>query len=125
MSPPELSSTAPVANMAIPSTSGEPSRPSPGSGGVGESVIRLMTRLSIEHQAVNLSQGFPNEAPPLPVRMALAKAVLSGVADSSSFPADEKAVEDFLRTMLQAGKEEGGGQFYPQKRITQLYKRNK
>ena len=107
MSPPELSSTAPVANMAIPSTSGEPSRPSPGSGGVGESVIRLMTRLSIEHQAVNLSQGFPNEAPPLPVRMALAKAVLSGVADSSSFPADEKAVEDFLRTMLQAGKEEG------------------
>ena len=30
---------------------------------VKETVIRLMTRLAIEHQAVNLSQGFTDEAP--------------------------------------------------------------
>ena len=30
---------------------------------VKESVIRLMTRLAVEHQAVNLSQGFTDEAP--------------------------------------------------------------
>jgi hypothetical protein len=29
-----------------------------------ESTIRLMTRLAMEHGATNLSQGFPNEAPP-------------------------------------------------------------
>ena len=46
--------------------------------GVKESVIRLMTRLSIQYNAVNLSQGFPNEPPPSRVRLALAHAVLSG-----------------------------------------------
>lgn len=45
---------------------------------VKESVIRLMTRLAIQHQAVNLSQGFPNEPPPEKLRLALAHAVLSG-----------------------------------------------
>jgi aspartate/methionine/tyrosine aminotransferase len=45
---------------------------------VKESVIRKMTCLAVEHSAVNLSQGFPNEAPPLNVRLALAHAVLTG-----------------------------------------------
>lgn len=45
---------------------------------VKESVIRLMTRLAIQHKAVNLSQGFPNEPPPEKLRLALAHAVLSG-----------------------------------------------
>ena len=31
---------------------------------VKESTIRLMTRLAVQHGAVNLSQGFPNEPPP-------------------------------------------------------------
>jgi aminotransferase len=45
---------------------------------VKESVIRLMTRLAMQHDAVNLSQGFPNEPPPRKVKLALAQAVLSG-----------------------------------------------
>mmetsp|Transcript_2068 Transcript_2068/g.5471 ORF Transcript_2068/g.5471 Transcript_2068/m.5471 type:complete len:460 (+) Transcript_2068:106-1485(+) len=45
---------------------------------VKESQIRKMTRLAIEHDAVNLSQGFPNESPPWIVRLALAQGVLSG-----------------------------------------------
>ena len=32
-------------------------------GKVTESVIRKMTRLAMQHGAVNLSQGFPNEGP--------------------------------------------------------------
>mmetsp|Transcript_28209 Transcript_28209/g.40409 ORF Transcript_28209/g.40409 Transcript_28209/m.40409 type:complete len:434 (-) Transcript_28209:258-1559(-) len=47
--------------------------------GIGESTIRLMTRLCMQHSAVNLSQGYPNEPPPLAVRLALATSVLSGV----------------------------------------------
>jgi aspartate/methionine/tyrosine aminotransferase len=45
---------------------------------VKESVIRLMTRLALKYNAVNLSQGFPNEPPPAKMRLALAQAVLSG-----------------------------------------------
>jgi aspartate/methionine/tyrosine aminotransferase len=47
-------------------------------GAVKESTIRMMTRLAQEHKAVNLSQGFPNEAPPLLLKLSLAHAVLSG-----------------------------------------------
>ena len=45
---------------------------------VQESQIRKMTRLAMEYQAVNLSQGFPNESPPWIVKLALAHGVLSG-----------------------------------------------
>ncbi|KAL9179769.1 hypothetical protein ACHAXT_007739 [Thalassiosira profunda] len=55
---------------------------------VKESVIRLMTRLAQQHGAVNLSQGFPNEAPPAKVRLALAHAVISGNGIAT---ADEQA----------------------------------
>mmetsp|Transcript_5711 Transcript_5711/g.8402 ORF Transcript_5711/g.8402 Transcript_5711/m.8402 type:complete len:493 (-) Transcript_5711:1087-2565(-) len=48
---------------------------------VKESVIRLMTRLAMQYNAVNLSQGFPNEPPPRKVKLALAQAVLSGKDD--------------------------------------------
>lgn len=65
----------------LPATAPDKAADSP-----GESVIRLMTRISAEEGAVNLSQGFPNEPPPLAVRVALARAVL-GLADS------EKAVQ--------------------------------
>jgi aspartate/methionine/tyrosine aminotransferase len=43
-----------------------------------ESVIRKMTRLAMEHQAINLSQGFPDFDPPLAVREAAARAVMDG-----------------------------------------------
>lgn len=56
---------------------------------VQESVIRKMTRLAAQYNAVNLSQGFPNEPPPRKVRLALALSVLSGnVVDSK----DEKGL---------------------------------
>ena len=43
-----------------------------------ESVIRKMTRLAIEHKAINLSQGFPDFDPPLALREAAVKAILDG-----------------------------------------------
>ena len=43
-----------------------------------ESVIRKMTRLATEHQAINLSQGFPDFDPPLALKEAAAKAVMDG-----------------------------------------------
>jgi aspartate/methionine/tyrosine aminotransferase len=49
-----------------------------GNGAVNESVIRMFSRLAQERGAVNLSQGFPNEAPPLKLKLSLAYAVLSG-----------------------------------------------
>ena len=39
-----------------------------------ESVIRAMTRLSNQHGAINLSQGFPDFDPPEPVLAALERA---------------------------------------------------
>ena len=51
---------------------------------VKESVIRMMTRLAIEFDAVNLSQGFPNEGPPWEMRLALAHGVLNGHANGQS-----------------------------------------
>src|SRR3990170_2484751 len=43
-----------------------------------ESVIREMTRLSIQHDAINLSQGYPDFDPPLELREAVAQAVRDG-----------------------------------------------
>jgi aspartate/methionine/tyrosine aminotransferase len=76
-------------------------------GDVKESVIRKMTRLAIEHDAVNLSQGFPNEGPPLKLRMALAHGVLTGQAiqDCDS----EQDLQKSLVELLQNHSEENGG----------------
>ena len=57
--------------------------PKPPQPKVQESVIRKMTRLAAEYNAVNLSQGFPNEPPPRKVRLALAQGVLSGSVGSN------------------------------------------
>ena len=43
-----------------------------------DSVIRRMTRISDEHGAINLSQGFPDFDPPKPILDALAKAAYEG-----------------------------------------------
>ncbi len=43
-----------------------------------DSVIRRMTRISDEHGAINLSQGFPDFDPPRPILDALAKAAYAG-----------------------------------------------
>ena len=44
----------------------------------GESVIRHMTRLAVQHNAVNLAQGFTDEAPPYPMVWAAVAALLGG-----------------------------------------------
>jgi len=54
-----------------------------GEGGTGksevtESLIRKMTRLAMQHDAVNLSQGFPNEGPPIEPVLGIASAVIGG-----------------------------------------------
>ena len=43
-----------------------------------DSVIRRMTRISDEHGAINLSQGFPDFNPPREILDALAKAAHAG-----------------------------------------------
>ena len=82
---------------------------------VKESVIRLMTRLAIQHEAVNLSQGFPNEPPPERMRLALAHAVLSGKVHSddeasrlSDVPAHElsASIVDLLTTATRSTTED-------------------
>ena len=44
----------------------------------GESVIRHMTRLAVQHDAVNLAQGFTDEAPPYSMVWAAVAALLGG-----------------------------------------------
>jgi aspartate/methionine/tyrosine aminotransferase len=43
-----------------------------------ESIIRMMTRLAMEHEAINLSQGFPDFDTPEPVKEAAARAIRDG-----------------------------------------------
>jgi len=45
---------------------------------VGTSVFEVMSRLAIEHKAINLGQGFPDDPGPLDVRMKAAEAVVDG-----------------------------------------------
>ncbi len=47
-----------------------------------ESVIRMMTRLAVQHEAVNLSQGFTDEAPDFDLAWAGIKAVLGGTDEA-------------------------------------------
>ncbi len=42
-----------------------------------ESVIREMTRLALEHKAVNLAQGFPDFSAPEVIKQAAAEAIAS------------------------------------------------
>ena len=47
--------------------------------GYGTSVFEVMSRLAIEHNSINLGQGFPDEDGPLDVRQAAADALLTGL----------------------------------------------
>eukprot|EP00922_Rhytidocystis_sp_ex-Travisia-forbesii_P021997 GHVS01032214.1.p1 GENE.GHVS01032214.1~~GHVS01032214.1.p1 ORF type:complete len:466 (+),score=37.00 GHVS01032214.1:30-1400(+) len=49
--------------------------------GFSESVIRYMTRLALEHKAVNLSQGFPNEHPESGMQWEAIAAMAAGTAE--------------------------------------------
>lgn len=79
---------------------------------VQESQIRKMTRLAIEYQAVNLSQGFPNESPPWIVKLALAHGVLSGRpykgGDSAGSTAEERMQSSLSNMVALGGGNDGG-----------------
>uniref|UniRef100_A0A0G4GPH6 Aminotransferase class I/classII large domain-containing protein n=1 Tax=Chromera velia CCMP2878 TaxID=1169474 RepID=A0A0G4GPH6_9ALVE len=65
---------------------------------VSESVIRLMSRLAIQHDAVNLSQGFPNE-PPMPEGVSsLVCGLLGGTPDRQAELASS-SVGDLLQAV--------------------------
>ena len=51
---------------------------------IKETVIRLMTRLAIEHDAVNLSQGFTDEAPVFDMVWGAFAASLGGTPEGES-----------------------------------------
>jgi aspartate/methionine/tyrosine aminotransferase len=91
--------------MTTPNQNGNTTAPT---GAVKESTIRMMTRLAQEYNAVNLSQGFPNEAPPRLLKLSLAHAVLSGQSfhgeDPSTF-SEEFLVESLSQLLLSASSD--------------------
>lgn len=54
-------------------------RPALRTANFGESTIREMTRLAIAHNAINLSQGFPDFDPPMAVLQAAVDAIKGGI----------------------------------------------
>lgn len=73
---------------------------SPRLHGLRESVIREMTRLAIEHNAINLSQGFPDFAPPPEIIAAAHQALDDGFnqyAVTWGVPALRMAIHDYMR----------------------------
>ena len=48
---------------------------------VDESVIRRMTRLAVRHHAINLAQGFTDEAPPFPMVWEAVLTLLGGTGE--------------------------------------------
>lgn len=58
-----------------------------------ESQIRKMTRLAMQHGAVNLAQGFPNEGPEFEAKFGVIEAILSG---SSAGSLSTSTVSSFL-----------------------------
>jgi len=46
--------------------------------GMGTTIFSVMSALAVEHRAINLGQGFPDEDGPLAIREAAAKALVDG-----------------------------------------------
>lgn len=67
---------------------------------VTESTIRLMSRLARQYNAVNLSQGIPNEGPPRILRMALAHSVLTGQPPQAFDFSEDGLTEDVIQNSL-------------------------
>ena len=67
-----------------------------------ESVIREMTRLALKHNAVNLSQGFPDFAAPLEIKEAARQAISDDINQYAitwgAKPLRDAIVEKFQRT---------------------------
>lgn len=71
-----------------------------------DSVIRRMTRISDEHGAINLSQGFPDFDPPKPILDALAKVAYEGPHQYSVTYGAENLREALARKASKAMKRE-------------------
>ena len=71
-----------------------------------DSVIRRMTRISDEHGAINLSQGFPDFDPPKPILDALAKVAYEGPHQYSVTYGAEDLREALARKASKAMKRE-------------------
>ena len=64
-----------VASITIPGDETRPRFRSERAAGLNESVIREMSRLAIQHKAVNLAQGFPDFAAPANLKQAACDAI--------------------------------------------------
>ena len=53
-------------------------RANPVFAGMGTTIFSVMSALAVEHRAINLGQGFPDEDGPLAIREAAAKALIDG-----------------------------------------------
>ncbi|MFN8483877.1 MAG: aminotransferase class I/II-fold pyridoxal phosphate-dependent enzyme [Anaerolineae bacterium] len=74
--------------------------------GLTESLIREMTRLAIAHNAINLSQGFPDFATPAELKQAAADAIMSDhnqYAITWGQPAMRQAIADKLNAWYDMG----------------------
>src|SRR5262245_1762210 len=68
--------------------------------GLRESVIREMTRIAIEHDAINLSQGFPDFSPPPEIIAAAHRALDEGFnqyAVTWGVPALRLAIAEYMQ----------------------------
>lgn len=70
-------------------------KPNPVFGGLGTTIFTVMSALAVEHKALNLGQGFPDEDGPLSLRETAARALIEGpnqYAPSPGMPALRQAV---------------------------------
>jgi aspartate/methionine/tyrosine aminotransferase len=79
-----------------------------------ESVIREMTRLAMEHGAVNLAQGFPDFPAPTEVKEAAVRAIRGDVNQY----AITWGARDFRRTIAQRFEKDSGTAIDPEREIT-------
>ena len=79
-----------------------------------ESVIREMTRLALEHKAINLAQGFPDFAAPEEVKEAAVRAIR---ADVNQY-AITWGAKEFRRVIAERFRRETGLEVDPEREIT-------
>src|SRR6266567_147977 len=79
-----------------------------------ESVIREMTRLAMEHDAINLAQGFPDFAAPAEVKDAAVRAIC---ADVNQY-AITWGAREFRRAIAERFRKDTGLEIDPEREIT-------
>ncbi len=91
---------------------------------VQESVIRLMSRLAMQHNAVNLSQGFPNEGPPAEGIVAACLGLLGG-GENASDELGKISVQELVEmSRSSGGSGDGQSEVSLSSLLKLLYKKN-